>query len=107
MEDINWIGIVFWTLVIWFALRTVRAYLEVKNEILRTELEEIQKKVKEKFIHVNIEKHGDVFYLFEKETDRFIAQGTSMDELKSHCDSRFKNSIVVADDQDLVISGLK
>jgi hypothetical protein len=107
MEDINWGNIFVWVVLIWFGLNLIRKYLEAKNEMLEAELKQMQKTLKEKFIHVNIEKHGEVFYLFEKETDRFIAQGSDMNELKLHCDSRFKNSTVVADNKDLELAGLK
>lgn len=107
MEDFNFLSFVLWFAVIWLALKFIQKYLEAKNEILREELEALEKKVKQAFIHVNIEKHGNIFYLFEKETDRFIAQGATMDELKLHCDGRFKDSTVIASNEDLEKSGLK
>lgn len=106
MENIDWASVILWSIGIWLALKAIQKYLEAKNEILKEELEGLQKRVKEKFIHVNIEKHGNVFYLFEKETDRFIAQGLNMDELKAHCDARFKKSVIFADDADLKLNGL-
>lgn len=106
MEDFNWTGFIFWFFVGWAVLKFVQKYLEAKNEVLKEELEQLQKRVKDKFIQVNIEKHGDVYYLFEKETDRFIAQGTNMDELKAHCDARFKNKVIFANDEELKSAGL-
>ena len=106
MEDFNWSGFIWGFIITWIILKLFQKYLEAKNEVLVEELEQLQKRVKDKFIQVNIEKHGDVYYLFEKETDRFIAQGTNMDELKAHCDARFKNKVVFADDEQLKSAGL-
>lgn len=105
MMEIIW-GFIVGLVITWLILKLIAGYLRAKNEVLKEELDDLQKRVKEKFIHVNIEKHGDVFYLFEKDTDRFIAQGTNMQELKDHCDSRFKKSVIFADDNDLKSAGL-
>lgn len=106
MEDFNWSAFILGFIITWAILKLFQKYLQAKNEILVEELEQLQKRVKDKFIQVNIEKHGDVYYLFEKDTDRFIAQGTNMDELKAHCDARFKNKVVFANDDELKSSGL-
>ncbi len=107
MEEFDWSWFIIGFVVTWVGMKFLQKYLEVKNEILREELEELQKKIKEKFIHVKIEKHGDLYYLFEKDTDRFIAQGSNMHELKLHCDARFKNSTVIADNKELELYGLE
>lgn len=106
MEEFNWSTFIWGFVVTWFVLRIAQKYLEAKNEVLKEEIEELQKKVKDRFIHVNIEKHGSVYYLFEKETDRFIAQGSTMEELTAHCESRFKNKVVFANDDELKSAGL-
>jgi calcineurin-like phosphoesterase len=103
--EIIW-GFIVGFAVTWLVLKLIAGYLRAKNEILKKELDELNKSIKEKFIHVNIEKHGNLFYLFEKDTDRFIAQGANMDELKSHCDARFKRSVIFANDDDLKSAGL-
>jgi len=104
--EIIW-GIVVGFAVTWLILKIIAGYLRARNEVLRKDLEQLNKVIKEKFISCNIEKHGDVFYLFEKETDRFIAQGKDMHELKLHCDQRFKTEVVVADNDQLDKFGLK
>jgi len=99
--------IFFWLIAFWLLLKAIQVYLKAKNEVLREQLEEVTKKVKDTIIHVNIEKHGDVFYLFEKDTDRFIAQGTTFEEVKQHCLTRFKNKNVVADESQMNQLGFK
>ena len=106
MEDFNWTNFIIWFLVGWVAIKITQKYLEAKNEVLKEELEQLQKRIKNRFIQVDIEKHGDVYYLFEKETGKFIAQGSNMDELKAHCDARFKDKVVFANDEELKTAGL-
>lgn len=106
MEDFNWISFITWSIVGWLVLRILQRYLEVKNALLKEELDQLEKKMKEKFIHVNVEKHGEVFYLFEKDSGQFIAQGKDMEELKSHCDQRFRRSVVIGNTDELKSVGL-
>lgn len=107
MEDFNWFGFIVWTFCVWMVLRIVRGYLEAKNAQLEKDLNELKTKIKEKIIKVNIEKHGEVFYLFEKETDRFIAQGKDADEIKNVLQNRYPDKTVFADKEHLETVGLK
>jgi hypothetical protein len=100
------VQIVIFCVLIWLAAKFILFYLQAKNEILKEELDDLTKKLKDKIIHVNVEKHGSVFYLFEKETNRFIAQGSTINEIKDRCADRFKNSVIVADSDELKQYGL-
>jgi len=105
---IDFIGNLFlWLLAIWVVLKIVQMYLTARNEILTEQVKELTQKVKDSIIHVNIEKHGEVFYLFEKDTNRFIAQGTSFEEVKQHCETRFKDKSVIADEVQMNQLGFK
>ena len=74
--------------------------LRQKRDELREELTAAAKELADKIILVNIEKHGDVLYLFEKDTDRFIAQGKTKEEIMKHCRDRFPNQSVIASESD-------
>ena len=106
MENFDWTDFIIWVLVGWAIAKIARLYLEARTQVLAEELDQLQKRIKNRFIQVNIEKHGEVYYLFEKETGNFIAQGSNMDELKAHCDARFKNKVVFANDEELKSAGL-
>lgn len=106
MEDFNWFGFIVWMLFVWLVLKIIQGYLEAKNAQLRSQLKEIDKKVKELFVRVNIEKHGEIFYIFEQETDRFIAQGKTADEIKEIMQKRFPDKTFIATDEELKKSGL-
>ena len=103
----NFISVLVWMLVIWLALNFIRLYLQAKNDILREELEVVSKKIKETIITVSIEKHGDIFYLFEKETNNFIAQGQTMAEIKEVMQKRFPKKTFVATEDHVKESGLE
>lgn len=75
-------------------------FLYKKRDELKEELVAAAKELKDKIIIVNIEKHGDMLYLFEKDTDRFIAQGRTKEEIMEHCRKRFPNQSVIADESD-------
>jgi len=74
-------------------------YLKRKNEEMFDDLTQPAKDLSDKFILVNIEKHGDMMYLFEKHTNRFIAQGKTKDEITLHCNQRFPGRTIVTDEE--------
>lgn len=49
-----------------------------------------------KMIHqIKEEEHGGVSYWFDRETDEFLGQGKTLDEMRAHLKSRFKGHIFV------------
>ena len=71
----------FWFLVFWFAWQIFggmfNRHIENRIEQLNAEIDEIQKTYK----RVKIEEHYDTFYLFNADTDEFIGQGRTMQEI--------------------------
>ena len=98
---------IFWFVVFWLITKVWQKYIVAKNEALEEQIKEMTAQIKEQIIHVNIEKHGEVFYLYEKDTHRFIAQGSSFDEVRAHCLSRFKDKSVIADEAQMDQLGFK
>jgi hypothetical protein len=108
MNALNFIAdVFFWLIAIWLVLKVVERFLVARNELLAEQLVDMTRQIKEQIIHVNIEKHGSVFYLFEKDTNRFIAQGANFEEVKLHCLTRFKDKTVVADELQMDQLGFK
>jgi len=62
---------------------------------------EIQNKIDQLVHNVSIEKHGDQYYWFDKDDDRFLIQGKSKEDIITHLkqESRFKNHVFVFDSQ--------
>jgi hypothetical protein len=101
------VDVIFWLFVIWLFMKMWVKYLIARNEILREDLEAVSKKIKETIVNVNIEKHGDIFYVFEKETNNFIAQGQTMSEIKEIMQKRFPKKTFVATEDHIKESGLE
>lgn len=99
--------IVLICLIIWAVAKFASLYMKAKNEILQEEIADLTQKLKNKIIHVNVEQHGSVFYLFEKDTNRFIAQGSNINEIKQKCADRFKDAVIVADEDEIKKYGLE
>ena len=101
------VDIIFWLVVIWLVMKVWEKYLTAKNEELVEQIKDMQAQMKNSIILVEIEKHDDIFYLYEKDTQEFIAQGTNFDEIREHCKTRFKDRAVVADEVQMEQLGLK
>ena len=75
------VEVFFWMAVFWFAFQIFggmfNRHIENKIEELNAEIEDIKKIYK----RVKIEEHYDTFYLFDADTDTFIGQGRTMQEI--------------------------
>lgn len=98
---------IFWFVIFWLIIKVWQTYVIAKNEALEEQIKEMTAQIKEQIIHVDIEKHQGVFYLFEKDTRRFIAQGSNFEEVKEHCLTRFKDKSVIADETQMEQLGFK
>jgi len=71
----------FWFLVLWFGFQVLggmaHRHIDAKLEEINAEIEDIKKSYK----RVKIEQYHDIFYLFNAETDEFIGQGRTMQEI--------------------------
>lgn len=107
MENFSILHLLAGFVVGWAISKIIIGYFEAKNKVLEAELTSLAEKIKESIIHVDIEKHGSVFYLYEKDTGNFIAQGACFEEISKHCKERFKNKSVVASEEQIEQFGLK
>ena len=98
---------IFWFVVFWLIIKVWQKYLTAKNEALVEQIKDMQTQMKNSIILVEIEKHDDIFYLYDKDTREFIAQGTNFDEIRERCKTRFKDRAVVADESQMEQLGLK
>ena len=98
---------IFWLVVIWLIMKVWEKYLIAKNESLVEQIKDMQSQIKNSVILVDIEKHNDIFYLYDKDTREFIAQGSNFNEVKKNCEARFKGKSVIADEVQMEQFGLK
>jgi hypothetical protein len=101
------IDTVFWFVVFWLIIKVCQTYIIAKNETLAEQIKEMTEQIKNSVIQVDIEKHDNMFYLYNKDTREFIAQGTNFDEVKLHCETRFKGKSVVADETQMKMFDFK
>jgi hypothetical protein len=101
------IDTIFWLVVFWLVIKMWEKYLVAKTESLKEQIKDMQEQVKNRVILVNIEKHDNVFYLYDKDTQEFIAQGSNFNEVKKNCETRFKGRSVIADEVQMEQLGLK
>jgi len=98
---------IFWVAVFWLVIKIWQKYLTAKNIILEEEIKGMADQIKNNFIRVDIEKHDNMFYLYEKDTREFIAQGSNFEEVKQRCEARFKGKAVVADETQMKMFDFK
>jgi hypothetical protein len=95
------VSVIFWYFVIRIGLNLLKAHLENKLEARQELVDQITKIVH----YVVEERHGDVRYWFDKDTDAFLGQGVTDDEIKSHLKERFKSHIFVLPEKDIAMIG--
>lgn len=67
---------------------------------------EFKQRVSDKIIQINIEKQNGVFYVYNKENNDFMGQGTTKQELEDVLSQRFPDKKFVADTNNLKDMGL-
>ncbi len=68
--------------------------------------EQVEEKISNSMIRINIEKHNDTFYVYNKDNNDFMGQGTSKQELEKILSERFPNKKFMADSDNLKEMGL-
>lgn len=90
------INCVLWYVFFSIAFKVYDAWKAVKND--NPERAELVKKVMGMIHTVKQEQHGEVYYWFDADTDAFLGQGKTDDEIKEHLKQRFKGHIFLLDD---------
>ena len=98
---------IFWFVVFWLVIKVWEKYLVAKNESIVEQIKDMQAQIKNSVILVDIEKHDNIFYLYDKDTREFIDQGSNFNEVKKNCEARFKGKSVIADEVQMEQFGLK
>jgi len=88
--------ILMW-IIFWFILFRL-ADRFVSNKINSAEKDELINYVANRLHRIKQEKHGEVYYWFDADTDAFLGQGKTDDEVKEHLKQRFKGHVFLLDD---------
>lgn len=103
METI--LDLVFWAIVGYaigkFFGRIYMSYLEEKNQEYQDLIDKLNK-----IVHlVKVEKHGEVTYWFDAESDQFLAQGLTDEDIIEVLKKRFTKHIFILAEKQLLLSG--
>jgi hypothetical protein len=90
------INCVLWYVFFSIVFKVYDVWKAVKND--NPERAELVKKVMGMIHTVKQEQHGEVYYWFDADTDAFLGQGKTDDEIKEHLKQRFKGHIFLLDD---------
>lgn len=100
----NTLEILLWAFVVFFG---AKIFLQITNARLEDELSERQgllKKLNDVIHVVKEEKHGDVTYWFDQDSDEFLAQGRDIEEIKAHIKHRFHKHVFLINDTQMLAS---
>lgn len=89
---------------IWVFYIALKLTINVFVRRLAHDIEELQAELEkhEKAIPARVELHNNVFFVYNNDTNEFMAQGNSLAELREHIKARWsqhKVSLVAGDDQ--------
>jgi hypothetical protein len=71
-------------------------------------LEKALETLQDNMVKARVEQHDGMFYVYNTQDNSFIAQGTSLSELKSRIEERMRNAnVVVTEGDDSVLKALK
>lgn len=88
------IEVIFWI----FVISIVRGIIDKLIAAREEEVLELRDKLVKMIHFVKQEKHGDLLYWFDHETDAFLGQGKCVEEIAEHVAKRFPTHIFVTED---------
>ena len=92
---------IFWLVVFNVFAELLLRYL--KKPELEAEREELKEKVASMLHPIKQEKHGDIYYWFDADTDQFLAQGKDEDDIREHLLKRFKGHVFLINDSKAMV----
>jgi len=75
------------------SMRVMNAILKSINNKLEEDLAEMKTQADANIVEAEIHKENGVFYMFAKEDNKFLAQGTNLTELHDALKARFPNAV--------------
>lgn len=101
MELVSEFFLFFIEFVFWiFVISLVRALIIKHKEAEDQEIDELKEKLVKMIHFIKQEKHGDLIYWFDAQSDAFLGQGASVEEITEHVKKRFPTHIFVTEDAD-------
>jgi len=93
---IRFIIVYFITSLAW---SLVEHHFVSQNQVREQVIEKLNK-----IVHrVNCEKHQDMYYWFDQDSNEFLAQGRDLDEIKEKLKKHFANHVFVISDRQMLV----
>ena len=90
----------------WREISAVQLHRKMQEEKRESRIQELADKIQGTFIEATVERIGDIFYMHNKETGEFLAQGVTSEELSENLRSRFPDKRFVMEKKDLNSIGI-
>ena len=74
---------------------------EKQADMILDEIEKVIEQQRQNTLYVKVDIVGDVIYVYEKETDKFLFQVKSVDELKKMLAEQFPNRNILTSREDM------
>ena len=94
--------IMFWTLIINLVLRAVNDHVNKPSD---EEFQELKQKIAKMVHFVQEEHHGNMIYWFDQQTNEFLVQGATTEQVIAQAKSRFPTHVFIIDDCKHTVSG--
>lgn len=98
-----YLGIIFATMLVFF-IGTIYGWALHQRMIarrIRNALSSLSEKLDGEVIQINIEKHDDMIYVYNKETKQFMAQGKTRSEVENALADKFPGKRFAAPESEL------
>ena len=76
--------------------------MKEKNTV-KEKQEEVFSDLQKMLHNVKPEKHNDIHYWFDEETDKFLAQGKNLQEIQEHLKQRFTNDVFLVNEKLMLV----
>ena len=93
--------------VVWYlgAMYGWNAHERFVRRVVRNTIYNLEKDLEESVITIRIEKHNDVLYVYDSETDAFLAQGKDRQELENILRKKFPGKHFAAPSNEYALLG--
>lgn len=96
------VDILFVSILVYAALRILNGLLTTLNEAKDQELQEFKDRLSKITHKVSVEKHGEMLYWFDADTDLFLGQGATDTDIVSIVQKRFPTHMFIMPDDSVI-----
>jgi murein L,D-transpeptidase YafK len=90
---------------IWFGWYMREAVAKYKMQKLLELAQQMEEQLPENYIKIVIEKHNDMFFVYDENDNTFLAQASSKEELDKSLRSRFPGKMFAVKEENLIEVG--